>query len=434
MSNTPHRTFVVDSEGYNHSGSSLPLPPPHNHWIQNAPSQQQQFPLRPISARSFTSGVVIEARASQPVPPADTPPTNPQGIKCARREPDSEPDGNVAAINATAGRCPDFKFAANTAVHQRQAPAYPLPVASPRRVVEVAKGRETPDSRYVRCTNPHESDRVYSKFPQMAYPILPAPAPPAPLPTAPSAKTTCSAPGCSSGRLNQGCPRRMCQKHCNKTGPCSLEAHERARTRTAKTANANANAKAAHATKMGPAPAPLHITTQLNQDSMSRISPSPTTFHVQRLEAPVSFMVVYWNEANMMHHTFVIENVPIWPHWRICDATGRFAALLGDNTQVELFFPKYKSWAEITSISRIFVHTVDCVIMLRRAGVDCLDFDATVRKFYPDTDIVHIRQNLPSERTAPKRLYKRSRPIPVDDDSDVEVVSEKKRMKKEDQH
>lgn len=137
----------------------------------------------------------------------------------------------------------------------------------------------------------------------------------------------------------------------------------------------------------------------------------------------------------MMHHTFAIEDVPIWPHWRICDATGRFAALLGD-TRVELFFPKYKSWAEITSISRIAVHTItlDCVVMLRRAGVDCLDFDATVRKFYPDTDIVHIRQNLPSECTAPRRLDKRSRLIPVDDDSDVEVVSEKKRMKKEDQH
>jgi len=114
-----------------------------------------------------------------------------------------------------------------------------------------------------------------------------------------------------------------------------------------------------------------------------------------------------------MHRTFVIEDVLTWPRWRVCEATGRFAALLGDEAEVELYFPKYKSWVEIT---RTFVHTVttDSVVMLRRAGTDCLDLDAIICKFYPETDVVHMRKNLPGERAALSRLYKQSRPSKAD--------------------
>ncbi|KAJ7205837.1 hypothetical protein GGX14DRAFT_458452 [Mycena pura] len=169
------------------------------------------------------------------------------------------------------------------------------------------------------------------------------------------------------------------------------------------------------------------------------MSPSPATFHVKK-KAPAStksFVVVYWAMPKVAHRTFVIEDVPDWPRWRICEATGRFAELLGSTADVELYFPKYTSWAEVRLT---FVHTVttDCVIMLRRAGVDCLDLERTICKFYPQTDVVHIRKNLPGERTALRRLYKHSRRTDEHstrtdaDDSDVEVVSEKKRIKMED--
>ncbi|KAJ7216433.1 hypothetical protein GGX14DRAFT_696277 [Mycena pura] len=491
-------------------------------------------------------------------------------------------------------------------------------------VVKVSKTGDMPNSRYIRCTNPHQSNRVYfHRFPpvpapaNMAPPSLHSQPPPAPLAASPSLATastysvskrmTCSAPGCMSSRLDTGCCRLMCRKHCNQVGPCALKAHEHERVRKSQTAAlptavppaqtaapAPAPTSGAHrrlvddashddwvwsqtttsspppasgarrprrsiastlpftdysslddwftqtlppvlalearqqqcdaetsfldelpgvksptpetesireryereeredaarlelglrlsqdqtgagpsrapsphpastlflasppsprplssspdfpdsllplvshkgkvrATKTRPAPAPLRITTQMNSDWMS---PSPPTFHVKK-KAPAStrsFVVVYWVRPNVAHRTFVIEDVPAWPRWRICEATGRFAELLGNGAHVELYFPKFTSWAEVTST---FVHTVttDCVVMLRRAGVDCLDLERTICKFYPQTDVVHIRKNLPGERTALRRMYKHGRTIPMDD-SDVEVVSEKKRIKTED--
>ncbi|KAJ7194925.1 hypothetical protein GGX14DRAFT_700800 [Mycena pura] len=474
------------------------------------------------------------------------------------------------------------------------------------------------------CTNPHQSNRVYfHRFPpvpapaNMVPPSLHSQPPPAPLAASSSLATastysasermTCSAPGCMSSRLDTGCCRLMCRKHCNQVGPCALKAHERERVRKSQTAAlptavppaqtaapAPAPTSGAHrrlvddashddwvwsqtttsspppasgarrphrsiastlpftdysslddwftqtlppvlalearqqqcnaetsfldelpgvksptpetesireryereeredaarlelglrlsqdqtgagpsrapsphpastlflasppsprplssspdfpdsllplvshkgkarATKTRPAPAPLRITTQMNSDWMS---PSPPTFHVKK-KAPAStrsFVVVYWVRPNVAHRTFVIEDVPAWLRWRICEATGRFAELLGNGAHVELYFPKFTSWVEVTPT---FVHTVttDCVVMLHRAGVDCLDLERTICKFYPQTDVVHIRKNLPGERTALRRMYKHGRTIPMDD-SDVEVVSEKKRIKTED--
>ncbi|KAJ7206603.1 hypothetical protein GGX14DRAFT_637678 [Mycena pura] len=463
--------------------------------------------------------------------------------------------------------------------------------------VKVAKTGDMPNSRYIRCTNPHQPDRVYfHRFPSpLLAPVNTAPPPASSLltaapptfsnPSTSSGKPTCSARGCKSARLDPGCPRAMCRRHCNEAGPCVLRAHERERVRKsapAATASPTAppaqtaaprarrhrqsiastlpftdysslddwiahtlppilalethqqqrdaersfldelpgvksptpetetvreryereeredaarlalglrlsqehNNAAAGPSQSPPPPlrlpasilqagrprsfsppaslpsprpissspdfptrllplashkgkaratktaAPLRIMTQLNADWMFT-SPSPSTFHIKK-KAPASarsFMVVYWAAPNTSRRTFVIDDVPAWPRWRICEATGRFAELLGASADIELYFPKYTSWAEVRLT---FVHTVttDCVIMLRRAGVDCLHLEPTIRKFYPDTDVVHIRKNLPGERAALRRLYKHSR-IPTGD-SDVEVVSEKKRIKTED--
>ncbi|KAJ6466395.1 hypothetical protein C8R45DRAFT_1106635 [Mycena sanguinolenta] len=182
----------------------------------------------------------------------------------------------------------------------------------------------------------------------------------------------------------------------------------------------------------GSAPKKLCITTQLNSDWMGT---SSTTLHVKnKAKATVSrrFIIVFWNEENMPHRVMCIEDVPSWPRWRASEATGILAALLGNNTKIDLFFQKYKSWV---GIELEYVHLVsqDCIVMLRRRDVECYDFVATVRKFFPDS--INILHNLPGERTALRRLYKRSGTTADKDkeDSDVEIVEElhQKRIKDE---
>ncbi|KAJ7348296.1 hypothetical protein DFH08DRAFT_1079821 [Mycena albidolilacea] len=170
---------------------------------------------------------------------------------------------------------------------------------------------------------------------------------------------------------------------------------------------------------------PLRITTQLNNQWMSSDNdpPSPSTFHIKK-GITRRFVVVYWHEEDKGHTTFIIDATPSWPQWRVTDAVGSFAVLLGENPELDLLMPKYKHWA---AIDTAYVHqlTPDCVVMLRRRDVNCKNFEDTVSTFYPNNNIMHIRKNLPGERAAVRDMYK-------DTDSDVKVVEPKKRMKEHD--
>ncbi|KAJ7350895.1 hypothetical protein DFH08DRAFT_806871 [Mycena albidolilacea] len=182
-------------------------------------------------------------------------------------------------------------------------------------------------------------------------------------------------------------------------------------------------------TAAGRKPKAHQITRQLNDDWMGTST-------------------VFWYKENAPHRVYWIDSVPTWPQWRVSDATGPFANLLVD-VDVDMYTPKYKQWV---TINTSFPHTVsfDSILMLRCRDIDCLDFDAIVQNFYPEsrhpTSTLHIRTNMPAERSALRSIYKNARTARSgkphsadlsydDDDSDVQVTDVKisKHIKQEDE-
>ncbi|KAJ7314725.1 hypothetical protein DFH08DRAFT_972473 [Mycena albidolilacea] len=215
-------------------------------------------------------------------------------------------------------------------------------------------------------------------------------------------------------------------------------------------------------TAAGRKPKAHQITRQLNDDWMgmstgssqgpSRVpmATQPSTFHLRKQVSPLlkHFILVFWYKENAPHRVYWIDSVPTWPQWRVSDATGPFADLLAD-ADVDMYTPKYKQWV---TINTSFPHTVsfDSILMLRCRDIDCLDFDAVVQNFYPEsrhpTSTLHIRTNMPAERSALRSIYKNARTTRSgkprsadlsydDDDSDVQVTDVKisKRIKQEDE-
>src|SRR6201996_4930570 len=141
-------------------------------------------------------------------------------------------------------------------------------------------------------------------------------------------------------------------------------------------------------------------------------------------------------QAHKAHRVFWIEDTPSWPEWRVSEATGAFAKLLG-NAEVDHLHPKFKTWA---AIKLTFVHAVtsECVIMLRKRDIECHELNATLRIYYPnDNNTIHIRKNLRAERTDVRNLYKSQSKAKrvvqeTDSDSDVQIVEVRKRIKRED--
>ncbi|KAF8155004.1 hypothetical protein K438DRAFT_1987231 [Mycena galopus ATCC 62051] len=168
---------------------------------------------------------------------------------------------------------------------------------------------------------------------------------------------------------------------------------------------------------------PLRLTRQLNEDWNSLSLNATPTLHVKKVVSK-RFILVFWTEANMPHRVVFVESkdVPFWPTWHVANATTSLAKALG--TELDVWMPKFKTWAEIQVTSP---HTVapESVLMLRRRDLECDSFDETVRTFYPANTAVHIRTNLPGDRAALRRLYKQSK-VDDDDESDVEIVATKK--------
>ncbi|KAJ6463106.1 hypothetical protein DFH09DRAFT_1295913 [Mycena vulgaris] len=204
-----------------------------------------------------------------------------------------------------------------------------------------------------------------------------------------------------------------------------------------------------------PRPLPLNITTQMNEVWMGsnggpdvQGQPPSSTFHIKQGSSRRPFtdprtveriIVVYFDEDGVAH-TFFIERCLHWPTWRVSEATGVFAVLLADVSVLDLYTPKYKTWI---TIGADFVHqvTTDCVIMLRKRGVRCIDEDKVIESFYPTTAPPHLRYNLPAERTAVRKEHTRRKATSAtaaglghksDDESDeeIEVVHEVRKNKR----
>ncbi|KAJ7320901.1 hypothetical protein DFH08DRAFT_970604 [Mycena albidolilacea] len=172
------------------------------------------------------------------------------------------------------------------------------------------------------------------------------------------------------------------------------------------------------------APRPLHITMQLNTDWMETAS-LQSTFHVKHsrpLKTPRCLMVVYWDEDHEPHAVFYIHLLLTWPMWQVAEATSHFATLLGDNPDLEVYDPRFKTWA---SVGPTYPHPIiaDETLLLHRSNMQCLALDKVVHTFHPppSTAPMHFRQNLPAER---KALHTIS-------DSDIKVVWVNKRAFKQ---
>ncbi|KAJ7497861.1 hypothetical protein B0H11DRAFT_2189956 [Mycena galericulata] len=114
--------------------------------------------------------------------------------------------------------------------------------------VRHAVGGKVPNSNSIRCDNPHSTGRPYMyRFPPSATPAPSLPSnnvsstssastrlPAVPAPAVPQSEeletVRCAHTNCISKRVDSGCSRRMCRKHCIKRGPkCTLWAHEKHR-------------------------------------------------------------------------------------------------------------------------------------------------------------------------------------------------------------
>ncbi|KAJ7188079.1 hypothetical protein C8R46DRAFT_1023557 [Mycena filopes] len=120
------------------------------------------------------------------------------------------------------------------------AQGHPCPHCHNFLVPKVAKGGQAPHTEYVRCTHPSHAPYFYRFAPALPAPAPAPPAPPSGPPAPPSAPPAPPAPpsvcaytadgsACKNGRIDPGCSRHMCRKHCNMTGACSLRPHEKQR-------------------------------------------------------------------------------------------------------------------------------------------------------------------------------------------------------------
>ncbi|KAJ7840109.1 hypothetical protein B0H14DRAFT_3458369 [Mycena olivaceomarginata] len=136
---------------------------------------------------------------------------------------------------------------------------------------------------------------------------------------------------------------------------------------------------------------------------------------------------------------FLINNVPSWPVWQASEATGSLTSRLSNGAVLDLLHPKFKKWVDM-DLDHVHQLTPDCVVMFRRRGLDCINFEDTKDSFYPPNVNIHIRDNLPGERATLRRLYSIKHRLPeaprtpgsAAEDSDVEIVGEKRtRVKQE---
>ncbi|KAJ7698141.1 hypothetical protein B0H17DRAFT_1197109 [Mycena rosella] len=106
----------------------------------------------------------------------------------------------------------------------------------------LATGGQVPHTYYIRCASSHHPQKDYffrfgkdasppSSAPS-ANPVPSAASAPAPstasiaVPSTASTNTTCARRSCRSTRLDKGCVRNMCRRHCVEEGPCAVPRHE----------------------------------------------------------------------------------------------------------------------------------------------------------------------------------------------------------------
>ncbi|KAJ7659465.1 hypothetical protein B0H17DRAFT_1212918 [Mycena rosella] len=116
------------------------------------------------------------------------------------------------------------------------------PMCDDTLIPRLATGGQAPDTYYIRCASPHHPQKDYFfRFGKDASPPSSAPST-NPVPSAASApapstastaapsttftNTTCARCSCQSTRLDKGCMRNMCRRHCVEEGPCAVPHHK----------------------------------------------------------------------------------------------------------------------------------------------------------------------------------------------------------------
>ncbi|KAJ7710614.1 hypothetical protein B0H17DRAFT_1123745 [Mycena rosella] len=202
--------------------------------------------------------------------------------------------------------------------------------------------------------------------------------------------------------------------------------------------------------------APLQITRQLNNDWLSSTDSLPDTFHISNRGAagrrpfknPLAvrrFMLTFYGKASpdersqtgqACRQSFITE-CPEWPSWQLSTARQTLISLGVDpgTTTLEQYRPEYKTWIEVP-INFVYELTTDCVLLLRRQGVECLLEIDTIERFFPTPAPSHLRYGLGLERAAVRKAYKflKSDVVEVSSGSEsegIEVSGPRKRVDKE---
>ncbi|KAF8145790.1 hypothetical protein K438DRAFT_539121 [Mycena galopus ATCC 62051] len=129
-------------------------------------------------------------------------------------------------------------------------------------------------------------------------------------------------------------------------------------------------------------PTPDHYAIKCRLDGDGIIAKYVPRQEQRPLKTVKHLMVVYWDEDNKPHAVFYIHLFLTWPMWQVAHATSHFATLLGDNPDVEVYDPSFKTWA---SIGSTYPHPIiaDKALLLRRRNTQCLKLDEVVHTFYP---------------------------------------------------
>ncbi|KAJ7699638.1 hypothetical protein B0H17DRAFT_1129239 [Mycena rosella] len=179
--------------------------------------------------------------------------------------------------------------------------------------------------------------------------------------------------------------------------------------------------------------APLQITRQLNNDWLSSTDSLPDTFHISNvvLQAGVRSRTLLPSVdscSRSMARMAVMATVyrPSNSHQSWCHP---------GTTTLEQYRPEYKTWIEVP-INFVYELTTDCVLLLRRQGVECLLEIDTIERFFPTPAPSHLRYGLGLERAAVRKAYKflKSDVVEVSSGSEsegIEVSGPRKRVDKE---
>ncbi|KAF8801528.1 hypothetical protein BYT27DRAFT_7261857 [Phlegmacium glaucopus] len=168
------------------------------------------------------------------------------------------------------------------------------------------------------------------------------------------------------------------------------------------------------------------ITTQMNDDWMRDYEDRTKEVQPRRGRSQIDheltcrFRIVWWGQSNQDPAVFVVQECPHWPKWKIADSPTTLTRLGAGLVQFYDF--AHPIWIECAPT---YSHTVrtDGYLFLRRAGVECKDFEQQLTITIHKTP--HARYFMTNERKSVKtalNIKKKADANLSSSDGEVEII------------